>query len=81
MITIKEIIILAKNYGLKNARFIPEDTSNCGIEIRNGETFFHHVCVEDEKISDISQEEIDRIDEENAYFLPEVFEKFNEMEK
>lgn len=78
MITLKEIIILAKNYGLKNARFMSVDSSKCPIEIRDGECFFKNLCVKDKKISEVSQEEIDRIDEENDYYLPEVFKEMTE---
>lgn len=74
MITFKEIIALVKNHGLKNARFIPHDSSLALLKAVNGELFFEH-SDQDDAIADMPQEEIDRIDEENTYFTEEVWDE------
>ncbi len=77
MITIKEIISLASNYNLKNAKFIPSDAANCAVEIRDGEVWFSQVSVKDAEVlvTSLSKEEIDRIDDENDYYLLDVYKE------
>jgi hypothetical protein len=61
MITIKEIIILVNNYGLKKAVFMSSDSSNLRIVVEDGVAWFHAVG------------ELDSIDAENNYYLPETY--------
>lgn len=71
MITIKEIIILASSGHLKNVQFMPHETGLNYIFVdENGIASFDQPGKFNyKKLSDISESELERIDEENGYFL------------
>ena len=75
MITIKEIICLVNNYGLKNARFIPGNGENTSIEVKDGVAYFKQPCVENQLLSKLSKEDVDVIDKENDYYIKEVWDE------
>lgn len=65
MITIKEIIHLCRSKQLKKCVFVSGDAANSSIVVdENSIPVFRN----GNKIFDLAQEEIDRIDEENDYF-------------
>ena len=79
MITFREIASLAKHGHLKNCRFIPGDSSNVPIQVdENGVAYFDHPVRQDGGggrilLSDISQEEAERIEAENDYYSVPVW--------
>lgn len=81
MITIREIISLCKIGCLKDCRFICDDSSNVSIQVdSNGNPFFDQPTRKDENknLFDLSEEEIDRIDRENAYYSTKVWDSMQE---
>jgi hypothetical protein len=80
MITIKEIIALVKHHGLQDAVFIPEDSSNTRIVVREGKIWFSQPCVDWINIDKITEEEIEKIDLENDYYTEEVWKEICDAE-
>jgi len=79
MITFREIVSLAKHGHLKNCRFIPGDSGNVPIQVdENGVAYFDHPVRQDGGggrilLSEISQEEAERIEAENDYYSVPVW--------
>jgi hypothetical protein len=79
MITFKEIVSLVKHGHLRNCRFIPGDSANVPIQVdENGIAYFDHPIRQDGGgrilLSEISQEEAERIEAENDYYSIPVWE-------
>jgi len=88
MITFREIVSLVKHGHLRNCRFIPGDSGNVPIQVdENGVAYFDHPIRQDGGggrilLSDISQEEAERIEAENDYYSVPVWDDIlNEYRK
>lgn len=79
MITFREIVSLAKHGHLKNCRFIPGYSGSAPIQVdENGVVYFDHPVRQDGGggrilLSEISQEEAERIEAENDYYSVPVW--------
>lgn len=72
MITIKEIIALAKR-GLTDVVFYSLDNSNKRVVIDCGSVLFVQTGEPDISFTDLSDRELDRIEAENDYSLEDVY--------
>lgn len=72
MITIKEIIALAK-HGLTDVVFYSLDNSNKRVVIDCGSVLFVQTGEPDISFTDLSDKELDRIEAENDYSLEDVY--------